>query len=197
MTIRVGMLLIAGTLAGSTPDSAGDQVRRLLDRALPDGRVVHTLALDSDRHLVAETLRCWCDEEEIDLILTVGGTFPAPGPSPDEIVPEATAAVLDRGLPGLPEAMRSYAAVEAPLAFLDRGVAGIRSRSLIVNLPGDPALAALFLEGVSDLLEVVLARLGAPESAPVQEELVRPPKGLDPDEFARFVEQQRGSQGDG
>lgn len=151
----------------------------------------------SDRYLIEETLRRWCDEGEMDLVLTIGGTFPAPGHSSEQITPEATAAVLERMMPSLPEAMRAFASEEAASALLDRGVAGIRARTLILNLPGEEGLAQLFLEAVVDLLEPILARLRSePESIPLPVEPVQssPPKrsGLDADEFAAFLAARRG-----
>lgn len=111
-------------------------------------------------------MRRWCDEDELDLILTIGGTMPAPGSGAQEIAPEATVAVSERTMPGLPEAMRTYALDETALALLDRGVAGIRGRSLIVNLPAGAAVAVLFLEAIVDVLAPTIAYLHEDADAP-------------------------------
>jgi len=137
----------------------------------------------------------------MDFVLTIGGTFPAPGHSSDEITPEATAAVLERAMPSLPEAMRAYAVEEAPEALLDRGVAGIRTRTLILNLPGPKPLSRIFAEAIADLIGPIVARL-----QPVEQPAIQPsgqasassaqpekPKGtgLNADEFAAFLAARR------
>lgn len=181
---------------------ASDEVRALL-RPL-DMVVFLEEARLSNRNLLAETLRRWSDEEELDLILTIGGTLPAPGPSSEECVPEATLDVLDRLAPGLSEAMRAEVSIDNPLALLDRGVAGIRSRTLIVNLPGGGA-ASLFLSVIPDVLIAAVAHLQGDPAAPRLGDLVTEKDnggdhsgdqsiseesastGLDFDEFAAFL----------
>src|SRR4051794_21237780 len=136
--------------------AAGEAVSRKLIAAL--GRVViqQESYAASDRRWLEDTLCKWCDEDELDLLLTIGGTLPAPGPSSLEIVPEATAAVIERAVPGLSEAMRAAMRDEFPGASLHRGVTGIRGRTLIANLPGGSAAAALFLETILEDLPYVL-----------------------------------------
>jgi molybdopterin biosynthesis enzyme MoaB len=198
--IRVGLLHVP-----VLDLAAGAAVRRVLAEELGAVVFLHESYAASQRHWVEEMLTRWCDEEELDLVLTVGGTLPAPGPSAREIVPEATAAVLDRAMPGMAEAMRQAAQDDEPLAWIDRGVAGIRSRTLIVNLPAGVG-AALFLTGIVDLLPPVLAHLrddvNAPtlgaqtavEPEPDAAEPSKPPapaKGLNADDFAAFLRRRR------
>ncbi len=202
---RTGLLCIP-TLDGD----ALAAVRAVLRAQAPGCVVVSESSVGMQRTWIAETLRRACDEEELDLLLTLGGTLPAPGPSADEVVPEATLEVLDRLVPGLPETMRADALATTPLALLDRGVAGIRSRTLVVNLPEGRA-AALFLAAVADLLPALLAHLqrdpaaprlaalppdgaaadpGAPAEPPDAQEpdaQARAAKPLDADEFAAFL----------
>lgn len=83
---------------------------------------------------IKETLVNWCDQENLDVILTTGGT----GFSPRDVTPEATLDVLDRRAPGLAEAMRTASREITPHAMLSRADAGIRKSTLIVNLPGSP-----------------------------------------------------------
>lgn len=154
MIVRAGILCIP-----AHDDDTIDSVSQLLRSVLPDLFVVETGGGSSQLHWVEEMLRRWCDEEELDLIVTTGGTFPAVGPSAEQIVPEATSNVIERLLPGFSEAMRAYAQDETPLALLDRGVAGIRGRTLILNLPNGPSAATLFLEAVVEQLSPVLACL--------------------------------------
>jgi molybdopterin biosynthesis enzyme MoaB len=139
--------------------AAGEAISRQLIGALRRVVIQQEGYAASDRRWVEDTLCKWCDEDELDLVLTIGGTLPAPGPSSQEIVPEATTAVVERLVPGLAEAMRAYVREEFPAASLHRGVAGIRGRSLIVNLPAGAEVATLFLEAILEDLPYILAHL--------------------------------------
>ncbi|MEZ4860709.1 MAG: molybdopterin-binding protein [Caldilineaceae bacterium] len=177
---------------------------------LPAAILHQSIAARNQRNWVEEILRRWCDEEEVDLVITIGGTLPAPGPSSAEIVPEATQSVVERLVPGLAEAMRFHAQRESALAWLDRGIVGIRGRSLLLNLPAGAAPALLFFTPVAELTAPLLAHLQADVAAPqladvlvlqqdnpaaviAEEESLRPSaqpeqrKGLDAEEFAAFL----------
>ena len=91
----------------------------------------------------------WADSGMFDLILTSGGT----GLSPRDVTPEATEPLLDRAIPGIPEAMRAMSLKITPRAALARGVAGIRKRTMIINLPGSPKAA---VENFSFVLDAVI-----------------------------------------
>lgn len=210
MMIKTGILCIP-----EFDDRACLALRRLLAERVIGVVVLLESAAHSQRNWIEETLRRWCDEEELDLVLTVGGTLPAPGPSASEITPEATLAVIERQMPGVSEAMRAYAQEETTLALLDRGVTGIRGRTLIVNLPEGAAPAVLFLESVVDLVPAIMAHLQGYPSSPrladavelsddrgddsgsVAVVAVRPvtAKKLNADEFAAFL--RRGATGHG
>ncbi|HHW84835.1 MAG TPA: hypothetical protein GX400_01335 [Chloroflexi bacterium] len=212
--IRTGLLCVP-----AYDEAASAAVRKLLLSAAPSAVIMTARHVASQRYLVEEVLRQWCDEDELDLILTIGGTLPAPGPGAREIVPEATAAVLERTMPSLNETMRALAAEESILALLDRGVAGIRGRTLIVNLPAGAHAATLFFAAICDVLPAVVAHLqeasdvpsleaalaahAIPEasnaaaavgaldsSAPVAEK--RSERSLDPAEFAAFLQRNAG-----
>lgn len=198
MLIRTGILSVP-----HFDESAVNDVLDVITSGLSNVLLLQNSSAASQRNWIEETLRTWADEEELDLLITIGGTAPAPGPSSAEIVPDATATVIERSLPGLAEAMRSYAALEMPLAWLERCNVGIRGRSLIINLPaGEPA--ALFLEGIVELLEPLFVYLGddtqslhlpASTSSHLHSESARPsmdasqqrPQGLDANEFAMFL----------
>ncbi|MDT5121955.1 MAG: hypothetical protein QOC96_1437 [Acidobacteriota bacterium] len=96
--------------------------------------IVTTEILPDDLEPLAEKLRGYADRTDVNLILTTGGT----GFSPRDNTPEATRAVIQREAPGLAEAMRMETLRQSPLAMVSRGVCGIRSGTLIVNLPGSP-----------------------------------------------------------
>lgn len=135
------------------------ELHPLLVQQMPNLFIIEESVIESRRHLIEEILRQWCDEFELDFIITIGGTFSAPGPSEAEIVPEATTEILERLLPGLSETMRSQSGIQNKLSILDRGVSGIRARTLIINLPGDSHLAPIFLKAIVGVLPVVLHQL--------------------------------------
>ncbi len=190
MVARTAILIV--NAVGEASEEIGPLVT-LLHHTLPAFFLTQQQSISSQRYWIEETLRRWCDEEETDLIVTVGGTFPAVGLGDAEIVPEATSAVLERMIPSLPETMRAVALEETPTAILDRGVAGIRGRTLILNLPGGADLALLFLQSVVDLLPLFLERMQPQDSAsaipPVNP--ASGPRQLDQSEFAEFLRARR------
>jgi len=147
-------------------DEAVTTIFRAIQQAHTPTILLMTAGALSQRNWIEEILGNWCDVEELDLVLTIGGTLPAAGPSAAEVVPEATRTVAERLMPGLAEAMRYHAQAESTLAWLDRGVVGIRGRSLIVNLPAGAAPALLFLDAIVDLLPIAIAHLQGDPTAP-------------------------------
>ena len=115
---------------GERVDTSGPNLAEILKDKGFD--VVYTQIIPDDRErIMAELIRC-ADEKNIALVLTTGGT----GFSPRDITPEATMAVVERPTPGIPEAMRAESMKITPKGCLSRSAAGIRKRSLIINLPG-------------------------------------------------------------
>ena len=165
VAIRTGILHVP-----RLDEDAGRSIVTLLQQLSDSVLVLMEQSVASQRNLVEERLRKWCDEDELDLLITVGGTYPAPGPGSAEIVPEATHAAIERPLPGLAEAMRSTVVEETLYALLDRSITGIRGRTLIINLPAGEVAATLFLESIVDLIEPVLLHLQESTSAPTMEE---------------------------
>jgi molybdenum cofactor synthesis domain-containing protein len=111
-------------------------------------QVTRTAIVPDEQSLIRQTLLEWSDGGICDLILTTGGT----GFAPRDVTPEATRAVIEREAPGLAEAMRREGAKITPHAVLSRGVAGIRGRCLIVNLPGSPKAAGEDLNQIAPVL---------------------------------------------
>lgn len=127
---------------GQRPDAAGPLVEELLKGAGYD--VVQTMIVPDEGARIEAALRQWSDREPVDLIITTGGT----GFSPRDVTPEATIAVCQRLTPGIPEAMRYASMQVTPRGMLSRAAAGIRGKTLIVNLPGSPKAAKENLEAV-------------------------------------------------
>lgn len=132
---------------GERPDSSGPALCRLLEEK--GFTVLYRALVPDEREDIRRELLHAADELGATLILTTGGT----GFSPRDITPEATLPLVERLTPGIPEAMR-YASMQlTPRGCLSRGVAGIRKRSLIVNLPGSPKAA---VENILSVMEGLL-----------------------------------------
>lgn len=120
--------------AGVYADLSGPEIERVLRASFGDEPAILARLIPDDRAVIADTLRTLCDAEACDLVVTTGGT----GPAPRDVTPEATRDVLERELPGFGEAMRAVSFAKVPTAILSRATAGTRGRTLIVNLPGNP-----------------------------------------------------------
>lgn len=129
----VGILTLSDKGArGEREDLSGAAIRELLDPAV--FAVEAYRVIPDERAQIVATLVEWTDRRGLALILTTGGT----GVSPRDVTPEATREVLEREVPGMAEAMRWASLQKTPHAVISRAVAGIRRRTLIVNLPGSP-----------------------------------------------------------
>jgi molybdopterin adenylyltransferase len=148
VTISVGVLTVSDRCSrGETEDASGPLIKRLVTERLRAEVRLESVVPD-EQDSIRETLRNWCDEEGVDLILTTGGT----GFAPRDVTPEATRSIIEREAPGLAEAMRREGAEMTPHALLSRAIAGIRGRTLIVNLPGST-------KAVQEGLEVIFPAL--------------------------------------
>lgn len=131
--LRVGVLTVSDKGSrGQREDLSGPAIGELV--ATVGAEVARYQIVPDEREQIEAVLKSWADGEDLDLVLTTGGT----GLAPRDVTPEATLAVVDRLVPGLAEAMRAESLKKTPLGMLSRAVAGARGQTLIVNLPGSP-----------------------------------------------------------
>jgi molybdenum cofactor synthesis domain-containing protein len=143
----VGILTISDKGSrGERQDKSGEVIREILSSV--DAHIVNYDIVPDEKSLIIEKLVKWADEDDLDVIITTGGT----GLTPRDVTPEATLAVVDRIVPGFAEAMRVESLKKTPMAMLSRAIAGTRGKCLIINLPGSP-------KAVRECLEVVLPAL--------------------------------------
>jgi len=157
-TMRIAILTVSDAGArGERQDGSGDVIAAWGTQR-GDSIVGRALVSDDVTSIVAQLIS-WCDVDAADLVLTTGGT----GLAPRDVTPEATRVVLEREAPGIAERMRVLSVESFPRAALSRGVAGVRARTLIINLPGSTS-------GVRDGLAAI---------EPIIDHAVRITRGVD------------------
>ena len=153
--MKVGRITISDRAsAGVYADLSGPEIEKALFEVFPEAHFESAVVPDEVDRIRQELLR-FCDSLRLDLVITTGGT----GITVRDVTPEATRPILEKELPGFGEAMRMASFAEVNTAILSRAVAGVRGRSLIVNLPGKPSavreclavLAPAIREGVAHL----------------------------------------------
>jgi molybdopterin adenylyltransferase len=143
----VGVLTISDKGArGERQDKSGAVIREVLSSM--DVSIVNYDIVPDEQELIVAKLVKWTDEDDLDVLITTGGT----GLTPRDVTPEATLAVVDRIVPGFAEAMRADSLKKTPHAMLSRAVVGTRGKCLIINLPGSP-------KAVRECLQVILPAL--------------------------------------
>ena len=143
----VGILTISDKGSrGEREDGSGPEIGRII-ASLPAQVAAYEIIPDEE-DLIFRKLIEYADEKKVDLILTTGGT----GLSPRDVTPEATRRAIHREIPGIPEAMRTEGLKATPTSMLSRAVAGLRCRTLIINLPGSPRAVR---ENLSSILPVL------------------------------------------
>ena len=132
---------------GTKANESGEAVKLVAEEAGLE--VVFMRALPLDREVLSAIMKRLADGKAADLILTTGGA----GCNPDDCTPEATMDIVERPVPGIPEAIRAYSMTITKRAMLSRATAGIRKKTLIINLPGSP-------KAVKESLEYIIGALG-------------------------------------
>src|SRR5580693_9559353 len=149
--IRVAVITVSDSaIAGTREDRSGPAVRERVE-SLGWTVSAHELVPDESNQ-IADALRRLADSGEVSVILTTGGT----GVALRDVTPEATRSVIEREIPGVAEVMRAEGSKFTPLAALSRAVAGVRGRTVIINLPGSPKGAAQSLDAIAKLVPHII-----------------------------------------
>lgn len=155
---RIGILVVSDRASrGIYEDKSGKAVSDFLGRVIRSNWIVILKIVPDGAESVAEALIELADRESCDLVLTTGGT----GPAPRDLTPEGTRAVISRELAGFGELMRRASLEQVPTAILSRQTAGTRGKTLIVNLPGRPAAIDVCLNAVFPAIPYCLDLIGA------------------------------------
>jgi len=143
--VRIGIVSISDRAStGVYEDKGLPALREWLSRALLNPIAWEPRLIPDEQAVIAATLRELVDSAGCDLVLTTGGT----GPAPRDVTPEATLAIADKEMPGFGEQMRRIGLAFVPTSILSRQVAVIRAKALVINLPGQPKAIAETLEGL-------------------------------------------------
>jgi len=145
--LKIGLVSISDRAStGVYQDEGLPSLEEWFQRALATPWNTIKRLIPDERDLISQTLIELVDDEACDLVLTTGGT----GPAPRDVTPEATLAVADKVMPGFGEQMRQVSLKFVPTAILSRQVAVVRKKALIINLPGQPKAIRETLEGARD-----------------------------------------------
>ena len=158
--LRVGIVSISDRASGGVYKDEGIPALKdwLCKVVLSPALSFHEKLIPDERDLISETLKALVDNDGCHLVLTTGGT----GPAPRDVTPEATLAVADKELPGFGEQMRAVSLKYVPTAILSRQVAVVRKQALIINLPGQPKAIKETLDGVFAAVPYCIDLIGGP-----------------------------------
>ena len=144
MAIRTAILTVSDMCSqGKRADTSGQTIEEMLPKDTFE--ICQKIIIPDDYETITKTLRRFSDEQNVEVVLTTGGT----GLGPRDVTPEATTAVCDRRVPGFAEILRSESYKITPNAVLSRGVSAMRDNTLIINLPGSP-------KAVRECMEIIL-----------------------------------------
>lgn len=156
--VRIGIVTVSDRASrGEYEDKSGPAMIKWLTAAISTPWQPVIRVIPDGMESVRDTVIDLCDVEQCDLVLTTGGT----GPSPRDLTPEAMHAVLEKELPGFGELMRQVSLREVPTAILSRQTAGIRGKSLIINVPGKPSSIKTCFDAVFPAVPYCLDLIGA------------------------------------
>ena len=159
MTARIGILTVSDRASrGEYEDLGGPAIHAYLDGIVTSAWEAVARVVPDERPVIEAALIAMVDVDGCCLVITTGGT----GPAPRDVTPEATEAVCDRLLPGFGEAMRTASLVSVPTAILSRQTAGTRGAALLINLPGKPAAIAECLDAVMAAIPYGIELAGGP-----------------------------------
>ncbi|WP_428276869.1 molybdopterin adenylyltransferase [Candidatus Palauibacter sp.] len=170
---RIGIVSVSDrAFRGVYEDRGGPTVEAYLSDVLTSPWEAAARVIPDEPELIRATLVELVDEAGCCLVITTGGT----GPAPRDVTPEATAAVLDKELAGFGEAMRAVSRPHVPTAILSRQTAGVRGSALIINLPGSPKAVSECLDAVFAAVPDCVDLIGGPrlETDPDKVEAYRP-----------------------
>lgn len=156
---QIGVLTVSDRASrGEYQDLGGPAIQDYLDRVLTSAWQPVLRVVPDELEKVVEAIADLCDQEACSLVITTGGT----GPAPRDITPEATVAACQKMLPGFGELMRQVSLQAVPTAILSRQTAGIRGSALVVNLPGQPKAIAECLAAVFPAIPYCVDLIGGP-----------------------------------
>jgi len=158
MTAKIGIVTISDRASrGEYEDKSGPAIEAWLNEVVSSDWVADKRVIEDGIASVEACLKDLCDNEEVDLVLTTGGT----GPSPRDLTPEAMALVIEKELLGFGELMRKVSLEQVPTAILSRQTAGTRGKTLIINVPGKPSAIDVCLSAVFPAVPYCLDLIGA------------------------------------
>ena len=175
-TIKIGIINVSDRASrGEYEDIPGKEVKRLMDLWLKNAWEAEYRVIPDEQDQLEEAMKDMADQKGCCLIVTTGGT----GPAVRDVTPEATEAVCEKMMPGFGEQMRQVSLQYVPTAILSRQTAGIRGKSLIVNLPGKPKAIKECLEAVFPAIPYCIDLIDGPFLETDEEEMkvFRPKKG--------------------
>ena len=156
---RIGIVTVSDRASrGAYEDLGGPAIRAYFEEVLTSAWEPVARVISDDQPLIEATLKALVDDEGCCLVVTTGGT----GPAPRDVTPEATLAVADKPMPGFGELMRQVSLQYVPTAILSRQTAAIRGRGLIVNLPGKPKSIRECLDAVMPAVPYCIDLIGGP-----------------------------------
>ncbi len=159
IAVRIGIVTVSDRASrGEYEDLGGPAIRQYLQEVLSHDWVPVSQIISDDRSLIEAELIRMSDQEGCCLIITTGGT----GPALRDVTPEATESVCEKMMPGFGELMRKVSLEKVPTAILSRQTAGIRGKSLIINLPGQPKAIRECLDAVFPAVPYCIDLIGGP-----------------------------------